>query len=375
MLRDGTREALGRLMAVDTTGFDASFFCEQALDHMRRGAAQVARARLNELGQVEPEAFTLLAEKVASVRSGTVQGLARLADIDTWARAKREEDLISTGYPMLDKMIGGWGKELWIAFADSGVGKSMLLQNFAVNVALHGKRVLHITLELGVGPQIRRYYRQIAQVTPGEFAANEDDVKRRLRHWFRLARGEVFLLEYPAFGLDVDTLRRTVERVNRTAGVVDLIVLDYLDLLGIPKAARGRGAYEDLGRITHEVRGLCSEFDLGVLSASQAVRRPEHKGRLTVRDMGDSYNKVRGADGLLALNQTDEEEEVYQGRLAVLKARDSGGRGVEVPLYVNRDLALIQELSHPNTVQLMQRLGHGTGRKPSGPPPSDGLLR
>ncbi|KKL52941.1 hypothetical protein LCGC14_2280470, partial [marine sediment metagenome] len=34
------------------------------------------------------------------------------------------------------------------------------------------------------------------------------------------------------------------------------------------------------------------------------------------------------------------------------------GRGQEIPLYINRELAMIQELDHPNTVQLMQRLGH-----------------
>jgi KaiC/GvpD/RAD55 family RecA-like ATPase len=363
MIRDGTKEALGRLFTVDVSGFDPQFFAAQAVDQLQRGAAQVARARLNELPTVEPDTFAVLAEKLAAVRAGGLQGLAHLSDVDTWAHARREDDLLSTGYPVLDSLIGGWGKELWIAFADSGVGKSMLLQNFSVQAALRGKRVLHVTLELGVGPQVRRYYRQIAQVTQFEYSHDEAELKRKLRHWFRLAQGEVFLIEFPAYGLTVEDLGRAIERVNRVQGAVDVLVLDYLDLLGMPKGKGMRNAYEDLGRMTHEVRAFCGKFDITVLTASQAVRRPERAGRLTVRDMGDSYNKVRGADGLLSLVQTDEEEEMHQGRLGVLKVRDSGGRGKEIGLYVNRDLAMIAELDHPNTRQLMERLGHLPGVK------------
>lgn len=359
MLRDGTREALSRLWAVDTRGFDASFFSSQVVGFLRQAATQVARARLNELQTVDPETFLTLAKKLDAVQAGAIQGLARLADVDTWAVAPREEDRIPTGYPTLNRLIGGWGKELWMVFADSGMGKSMLLQNFAAAAAVRGKRVLHVTLELGIRPQIHRYYRQIASASRAEFASDGAAVKQRLQHWFRLVQGEIYLLEYPAYGLDPETLHRAIERTARAVGDVDMLVLDYLDLLTVGGGRHGgRSDYADLGRLTHETRALCAAFDIAVLTATQAVRRPEKAGRLTVRDMGDSYQKVRGADGLLSLVQTTEEEEMHQGRLGVLKARDSGGRGTEVGLYINRELAVIAELAHPNTVELMRRLGH-----------------
>jgi len=142
-------------------------------------------------------------------------------------------------------------------------------------------------------------------------------------------------------------------------GQLDLLVLDYLDLMTVAKGQRGKGgAYEDLGRLTHEARDLCRTFDLTVITASQAVRRPQSAERLTMRDMGDSYKKVQGADGLLSLQQSAEEEEAFQGRLGVLKVRDSGGRGTEIGVYINRELAVIAELEHPNTHELMLRLGH-----------------
>ena len=361
ILRDGTREALGRLWAADISGHDPEFFSEVVIGELQKGAAQVARARLNAMQDLDPAALQALAEKVANVRTGALQGLAKLSDVDTWAHAVREDEYISTGFPTLNTFIQGWGKELWILFADSGVGKSILLQNFATNAAVRGKNVLHVSLELGIRPQIHRYYRQIAEASKAEFATDEKEMKRRLRHFFRLAKGQVNLLEFPAYSLDTATLHRTVDRVARMMGSVDLLILDYLDLMSPSRRSSKGGEYADLGYVTHEVRALTGAFDCAVLTASQSVRRPEKSGRLTMKDMGDSYNKVRGADGLISLVQTPEEEEMHQGRLGLLKVRDSGGRGQEIGLYINRELSVIQELAHPNTIRLMQRLGHLPG--------------
>jgi hypothetical protein len=248
----------------------------------------------------------------------------------------------------------------------------MWLQNAAAHAARRGATVLHITLELGLRPQIQRYYRQLAEAHRPEFATHPDRVKEKLRHWFQFARGGIYLLQFPAYELDVPMLHRTIARVGRAIGKpISVLVLDYLDLVAI-RSSKGRSTADDLGRLTHEVRGLCPTFDLTVLSASQAKQRPEKAGRLTQRDMGDSYGKVRAADGLLALNQTEEEEEMYQGRLGLVKVRDAGGKGVEIPLYINRDLSLMQELDHPSTYRLMQRLGHLPAQlaAKSGPPPS-----
>lgn len=358
MLRDGTREMLGRVLAIDTSGHDAEFFSQQVVGELQKVAVQVAKSRLNALADPDPATFAMLAEKVANVRSGGLSGLARLSDVETWAEAVREDEYIGTGFPTLNKYIGGWGKELWIVFADSGVGKSILLQNFAANAAVRNKNVLHVTLELGLRPQIHRYYRQIAQADRAEFAHDLPAVRKRLRHFFKFAKGSVYLLEFPAYSLDTVTLKRTMDRAARMMGSVDVLVLDYLDLMSPSKRSAKGGEYADLGYVTHEVRALTGAFDCTVLTASQSVRRPEKSGRLTTRDMGDSYNKVRGADGLISLVQTPDEEEVHQGRLGLLKVRDSGGRGQEIGLYINRELSYIQELGHPNTVQLMTRLGH-----------------
>ena len=369
MQRDSARETLGRLLAIDLDSYTPEYFAAEALAQLQHAATQVAKARINEIGDIPLETFIKLAEQLEHIRVGSIQGLARLNDVELWAHlGAREDELISTGLCHLDESIGGWGKELWIVFADSGIGKSMFLQNCGAHIMRQGKRVLHITLELGLRSQIHRYYRQLAQAARAEFRTNLQQVKTHLHHWFKFAQGELLLLEYPAYSISPDELKRTIERVARTIGDIDVLILDYLDLLTLPRHVSARRAYEDLGRITHEVRGLCPTFDLTVLTASQAVRRPEKKGKLTIRDMGDSYNKVRGADGLLSLCQLPDEKEMHQGRVGILKSRDSGGSG-EFCVYINPELAIIADpKNNPNIEALMTKLGHTT-KPPQGTNP------
>ncbi len=376
--KDGVKEALGQLFVIDTSGHDASYFAQQVISDLRSTAARNAVARLNaQPSEISAEALQLLNAQVEAIESGGITGLANLRDVDTWTKSLALEDpLLPTGWPSLDKLIGGWGEELWVIFADSGVGKSMFLQNAGKSGMQRGKLTIHISLELGIRPQIRRYYREIAQATQGEFVSDLEGSKKKVRHWLRFAKGELLLLEYPAYSLDTDQLKRVIDRIGRTYDDVGLIIIDYADLLILPKRMQSRSRYEDLGRISHLVRALSSEFAAPVLSASQAVRKPGNAMRLTLKDMGDSYDKVRAADGILSLVQTEEEEKNHQGRIGVLKVRDSGGRGNEIPVYMNRELALIADLDHPNTLHLMKRLGHLPIPKTADPsPPGSTIIR
>lgn len=365
--RSGIRESLGRLQMQVVSDADPLYFGEQVIDELKGIAAATALARMNSLqdGQMTAEVLETLADQVKTIQGGSLTGLADLADYDLWISPGMEEDRIPTGFPTLDKYLGGWQNELIMIFADSGVGKSMFLQNVGANCAAKGKRVVHVTLELGLRPLIHRYYRQIAQAERKDLITKTDEMKGRLRHWFQFSQGELLLLEYPAYSQDPRTLQRAIERLNRQIGDVDVIIIDYLDLMVLPPDERSRGRYEDLGKLTHMLRNFCTRFSAPVFTASQAVRRPNDAARLSMKDLGDSYEKARGVDLLMALQQDPEEEETHQGRLSLLKVRDSGGRGEEVNLYINKDLALIQDLHHPNTIALMGQLGH----QPVLPPP------
>jgi len=67
MMRDGTKEALGRLLAIDTSGYDPVYFAETTRPILEEAAAQIARARLNETQTVAPGAFAEIADKIGKI--------------------------------------------------------------------------------------------------------------------------------------------------------------------------------------------------------------------------------------------------------------------------------------------------------------------
>lgn len=69
MTRDGTREALQRLLAVDLTTYKPEFFASEAHEQLKLAAANVARARMNEVKELKPETIIALAEQIQAIGS------------------------------------------------------------------------------------------------------------------------------------------------------------------------------------------------------------------------------------------------------------------------------------------------------------------
>ena len=67
MTRDGTREALQRLLAMDLTTYKPESFASLAHEQLKLAAAGVARARMNELPELKPETLIRLAEQVQAI--------------------------------------------------------------------------------------------------------------------------------------------------------------------------------------------------------------------------------------------------------------------------------------------------------------------
>ena len=64
---------------------------------------------------------------------------------------------ISTGYPKLDIILGQLDPgDTIILGGETGVGKSLLAMNIAVNIARQGEKVLYIDLENGEKTGIKR---------------------------------------------------------------------------------------------------------------------------------------------------------------------------------------------------------------------------
>lgn len=356
-MRPGVSEALGRIMRTNLDMYTPEFLADQSIEELRSIAARNAAARLSAAPNITPDLLRELAEDVSSITPVRLEGLAALADVEYWAADEISEDPIPTGLPELDRLIDGWRQEMVFVFADSGVGKSIILSNFGVAAARAGARVLHVTLELYTRPTLHRYYRLITEMNRNAFRSEKQVVIDKTKQFLRYAQGSIHVIYQPAHSLSPSELRGLVGRFADMNDGVDMVIIDYMDLMSADPEDRRMSTYEQLGRNTHKCRAIGGEFEAVTLSASQAVRRAAGAQRLRTSDMGDSYEKVRGADIVLGLVQTDEEAEYFQGRLQGLKFRDAPGRGIEIPLFIYRDYMLMASLDHPNSQRIIRELG------------------
>jgi KaiC/GvpD/RAD55 family RecA-like ATPase len=357
--RNAVLEALSRLATQDTRDFTPQYLATTVVEELRQVAAKTAVSRLASATQATPDMLYTLSEAVKKIEPITITGLANIRDVERWVMADEQEEMIPSGIPKLDDYTGGFMKgELVIEFADSGLGKTTLLCNHGHAGALHGHNILHVTLELNARRTLHRYYRRIAEADRVNFRTNQVEVIRRSKHWLQYAKGNIHVLEQRAYELDAETLRIIVDRYVQMHGQLDMLILDYIDLLAPSKDLRGKSTSDQIAQMSHRLRGIGLDFNLVALTASQSVRKASGAERLTMSDMSDSYGKVRAAGLLIGYVQTDQEAKMNQGRLCLLKLRDAPGRGNEVPVYVNHDLMRISDLDHADTVRVMRQLGH-----------------
>jgi len=359
--RGAVQQALGLLRQQDVSGYTLEYVASQAIGDLRSIALHNAVARLNAMqDKATPETLATLAAQVSGIEPVSIKGLAQLSDVDRWVMPDPIEDAIPTGVHALDSYIGGWRNELVFVLADSGLGKTAGLINFGMAAAFSGASVLHVTMELSTKHTLQRYYRRIAEANRQTFVQHTDQVAGRVRHWLGYAKGSVAVLFVEPYTLGAPDLERLLSVYTRMYGPVNMLILDYLDLMLGPKE-RGISDYARLGRVSHAVRGMCvGKFHCTAISATQArkQRGTTPRERLQLADMGDSYEKVRAADIIVSLNQNEAEEEANQARYGLLKVRESSGRNAEIPVYYNMDLMLLAGLDETNTRRIMDSLGH-----------------
>lgn len=356
----GVREALSQIQRTTISHYTLEYLAEHSISVLRQSAVNTAVNRLQGSAEVTSEILNEYAERVSAIQPVTLGELGNLKDVARWVTPERNDDvLIPTGIQRLDRALGGgMGRELTFIMADSGIGKTTALCNVGGHAALVGRKVLHITCELSTRNTIQRYYRRIAQMDRHELASDPAGVQRRMSPWLRMAKGEVMVMHQEAYTLTPKALALLCRRFVQQSGGLDLLVLDYLDLMAPDTEDNRLSEYQQLGRMTHKVRNLTKEFEISVLSATQSTREGGGGRRPRLQHMGDSYNKVRGADNIFALWQTDEEADANQARLTGLKVREAPGRGMEVPLYANMDLMMLADLDDPVARKVMEKYGH-----------------
>jgi replicative DNA helicase len=227
---------------------------------------------------------------------------------------------LKTGFTALDQITAGLQKsELAIVAARPSMGKTAFAMNLATNAALHsGKTVAVFSLEMSKVQLVMRMLCSQAQVDAHSLRMGylgKDDMRQLTSAAGQLAEAPIFIDD--TSGIDLMTLRAKCRRLKLERKALDLIVIDYLQLMGSTTRFENRNL--EISAISRGLKGMAKEFQVPVVALSQLSRASEQrKGehRPILSDLRESGSIEQDADVVMFIYR----DEVYN--------RDSEDQGV-----------------------------------------------
>jgi len=189
-------------------------------------------------------------------------------------KIKDNNGQVSTGWKSVDeKLYGGVNRgEITIWCAGSGVGKSLFLQNIAINFAKQGLNVVYITLELSEELCAMRMDSMISGVGTKEVFRKLDEVEIRVKQTGNKS-GSMHVKQMPQ-GSTCNDIKAYLKNYEIETGKrPDALVIDYLDLL-FPnnKKIDPSNLFVKDKFVTEELRGLMVERKMIGQTAAQLNR-------------------------------------------------------------------------------------------------------
>jgi len=229
----------------------------------------------------------------------------------------KARDPISTGWDEIDVLCkGGIGNgELGVVIAPTGAGKSMVLVHLGTQALLAGKTVVHYTLELQDTSIGIRYDSCVTGVPLSETHSFKEMIYEKVQE----VAGRLIIKEYPTKSATTQTIKNHLEKLKQKDIKVDMILVDYGDLLRPVKTTREKR--HDLETIYEELRAIAQENKCPVWTASQTNRSGLNAEVITMESISEAYSKCFVSDFIFSVSRTIDDKNNNTGRVFVAKNR------------------------------------------------------
>lgn len=260
---------------------------------------------------------------------------------------KDNKGQISTGWKTVDeKLYGGLNRgEITIFAGQSGAGKSLFLQNIAVNWAMAGLNIVYLSLELSERLCAMRIDAMHTNYETREVMRNIDDVHMKLRAIHQKSGGELRIKQLPN-GCTSNDIRAYIKEYEIHSGrKVDGILIDYLDLMfPMSKKISAENLFVKDKYVTEELRNLAVELDVLCVSASQLNRGSYEEIEFDPSHIAGGISKVNTADNVIGIFTSAAMKESGRYQIQFMKTRSSSGVGSKVDLSFNNRSLKISDL-------------------------------
>jgi replicative DNA helicase len=297
-------------------------------------AAEQSDAAEDILNDTEAAIFQLSEKRIGRGFLG-IQDIVKdsFGSVDALLQRGQRITGLATHYNDLDEMTSGLQKsDLVILAARPSMGKTAFAMNMAENAAiLDGKVVGIFSLEMSREALLLRLLCSRARVDAHKMRTGSlwrDDMQKVVRAMEELASSRIYIDD--TAGVSLSEMRAKARRLQQTCGGLDLIVVDYLQLMsGGGKRAENRT--QEVSAISRGLKALAKELHVPVIALSQLSRAPESRGgdhRPQLADLRESGSIEQDADLVMFIFR----EEVYkqddpdlQGRAEIIIAKQRNG--------------------------------------------------
>ncbi|MEI3218399.1 MAG: replicative DNA helicase [Lachnoclostridium sp.] len=256
--------------------------------------------------------------------------LNALERIEKASKSKGTVTGIPTGFLDLDyKLSGLQPSDLILVAARPSMGKTAFVLNIAQHVAFKSKKTVAIfSLEMSKEQLVNRLFSLESQVDSQALRTGnlkDDDWEKLIESAGIIGKSNLIIDDTP--GISISEMRSKC-RKYKLEHHLDLIIIDYLQLMSGSVGKRSDSRQQEISEISRSLKGLARELNVPVIALSQLSRaveqRPEHRPMLS--DLRESGAIEQDADVVMFIYRDDyynkDTETPNQAEIIIAKQRN-----------------------------------------------------
>ncbi len=267
---------------------------------------------------------------------------------------------VPTYYRSLDKIIFGLRPgELIIVAARPSMGKTSFALSIAQNVSMKNKSVGVFSLEMGKEQLVERLFCGMLGVDSRKLNTGElsdEDFSRIGGVMDELSKAKLYIDD--SAGGNLNELKSKARRLQMEHGL-DLIIIDYLQLMSTGKTAYAGNRVQEISEISRALKALARELNVPIVALSQLSRAVESRpGKIPqLADLRESGAIEQDADVVLMMYREDyyEEDTDRRGVTDIFIRKHRNGPTGRVEMMFKAEQMRFYDIDH----------GHGNAPMPT----------
>lgn len=264
-----------------------------------------------------------------------------------------EQGILPTGWNTFDDLMYGgfgWG-ELNYVVAPVNSGKSLCMQNLAINWSMMGYNVLFFTLEMNRRLVGKRMASMVSSVPYRDIRKDINKVSDSIIYKRKDIQPGILQIADLPIGCNSNDIESFIQEFEIEKNVIpNIIIIDYADIMS---PCDRRIDPNNLNRvdkaISLELRDIARERTRNgkntmVLTASQITKDSMDEMEFGMSNVAGGTTKTQNADNIFSVRTNDAMRQRGEYEFKFLKTRNSGSKDKKLKMKFNVDTLLISDL-------------------------------